>query len=71
MGIRKFFWPRETEAERAAGQQSGLLAERLLYGALPLRVALRYAIGTAEALRAVHARGRAYAMLQPGGNPPG
>ena len=34
-------------------------------GALPLAEALHYAIATAEAVRMVHTRGRAYAMLQP------
>jgi len=63
--MRKFFWPRGTEAEGAAGQKPGSLADRLTAGRLSLREALHYAIATGEALRAIHARGRAYAMLQP------
>jgi len=41
------------------------LADRMAAGALPLAEALHYAIATAEAVRMVHTRGRAYAMLQP------
>jgi len=41
------------------------LADRMAAGALPLAEALHYAIATAEAVRMMHARGRAYAMLQP------
>ncbi|HUB81674.1 MAG TPA: protein kinase [Bryobacteraceae bacterium] len=65
--MRKFFWPRETEAEHASFHRPASLAVRLVAGPLPLKSALRYAIGTAEALRTFHARGRAYAMLQPAG----
>lgn len=67
MGMRKLFWPRATEAEPAAGQKPGLLADRLAAGPLPMREALHYAIATGEALRVVHGRGRAYALLHPAG----
>jgi serine/threonine protein kinase len=66
--MRKFFWSRETEPEPAFALKKGSvtsLADRIAAGALPLRDALHYAIAIAEALRAVHGRGRAYAALQP------
>jgi len=66
--MRKFFWLRETEAETAWTPKLGgsiSLAERLARGPLLVSEALRYAVGTAEALRAVHGRGRVYATLQP------
>ncbi|HEX3745975.1 MAG TPA: protein kinase [Bryobacteraceae bacterium] len=65
--MRKFFWARETETEAALDlrPQGTSLADRIAAGPLPVREALRYAIATAESLRAVHGRGRAYATLQP------
>jgi hypothetical protein len=68
--MRKFFWSRETEAEPALAAKPGgasTLAELIAAGPLPVAEALRYAIATAEALRAVHGRGRVYAFLQPAG----
>jgi eukaryotic-like serine/threonine-protein kinase len=64
---RKFFWSRETEAETAILAKSGAisLAARIAAGPLTVAEALHYAIGIAEALRAVHSRGRVYAFLQP------
>lgn len=70
MGKRKFFWSRATEAEPAPALNPGgpsSLADRIAAGPLPVAEALRYAIATAEALRAVHGRGRVYAFLQPAG----
>jgi serine/threonine protein kinase len=66
--MRKFFWRRETEPEPTSALKAGSatsLAERIAAGALSVREALHYAIATAEALRMVHGRGRAYAALQP------
>ena len=66
--MRKFFWSRETEPEPAAALKPGgatSLADRIAAGPLSVSEALRYAIATAEALRVVHGRGRAYAALQP------
>jgi serine/threonine protein kinase len=65
--MRKFFWSRDTEPDLAAAlKPAGVsLAEKMAGGALPLAEALRHAIATGEALRAVHARGRAYGVLQP------
>ena len=68
MGKLRFFWSRETEAEEIFTPKSGgakSLAGRIAAGPLPVAEALHYAIATAEALRAVHGRGRVYAMLQP------
>ena len=68
--MRRFFWSRETELEPAAALNPDgpiSLADRIAAGALPVWEALHYAIATAEALRAVHARGRAYGLLQPSG----
>jgi eukaryotic-like serine/threonine-protein kinase len=68
--MRKFFWSRETELEPGAALNPGgpiSLADRMAAGALSVWEALHYAIATAEALRMVHARGRAYGLLQPSG----
>ena len=68
MGKRRFFWSRETEAEAASAPRPGggiSLADRIAAGPLSVVEALHYAIATAEALRAVHGRGRVYAALQP------
>ena len=73
--MRKFFWSRETELEPAAALNPAALnpdgpvslADRIGAGPLPVWEALHYAMGTAEALRVVHARGRAYGLLQPSG----
>lgn len=64
----KFFWSREAETEPVCRPKPGgpiSLAGRMAAGPLPVAEALRIAIATAEALRAVHGHGRVYAGLQP------
>ena len=68
MAKRKFFWSREPEAEPVLAPKPGgaiSLADRIAAGPLPVAETLHYAIATAEALRAVHGRGRVHAFLQP------